>query len=181
MRQSTIKIVLFALALVFAVSCYKDLSTEASITLSDIEITSELERLDVYYGETLKFTPEVKIKGRKSSDIEYKWEMTIRPQDDNFEIDLGSDKSLEYFVGNSPSSNPYIIRLTVTDKVTGVSRQLKRSVYNDNKTRLLRGPLYQKLGKDPTISFCYSNDPEKELSDEQIITNWSKRQQNVDA
>ena len=70
---------------------------------------------------------------------------------------------------------------TVTDKVTGASRQLKRSVYNDNKTRLLRGPLYQKLGKDPTISFCYSNDPEKELSDEQIITNWSKRQQTVDA
>ena len=69
---------------------------------------------------------------------------------------------------------------TVTDKGTGASRQLKRSVYNDNKTRLLRGPLYQKLGKDPTISFCYSNDPEKELSDEQIITNWSKRQQTVD-
>ena len=68
---------------------------------------------------------------------------------------------------------------TVTDKVTGASRQLKRSVYNDNKTRLLRGPLYQKLGKDPTISFCYSNDPEKELSDEQIITNWSKRQQTI--
>lgn len=129
MRQSTIKIVLFALALVFAVSCYKDLSTEASITLSDIEITSELERLDVYYGETLKFTPEVKIKGRKSSDIEYKWEMTIRPQDDNFEIDLGSDKSLEYFVGNSPSSNPYIIRLTVTDKVTGLVRSKSWDTY----------------------------------------------------
>lgn len=65
--------------------------------------------------------------------------------------------------------NPVII-----DKVTGVRRQLKRSAYNDNKTRLLRGPLYKKLGKDPTISFCYSDDPEKDYSDEVIIDNWIK-------
>ena len=64
---------------------------------------------------------------------------------------------------------------TVTDKTTGASRKLRRSTYNDNKTRLLRGPLYRKLGKDPGLSFCYSNDPEKELSDEQIISNWTKR------
>lgn len=65
--------------------------------------------------------------------------------------------------------NPVVI-----DKVTGVRRQLKRSAYNDNKTRLLRGPLYKKLGKDPTISFCYSDDPEKDYSDEVIIDNWIK-------
>ena len=65
--------------------------------------------------------------------------------------------------------NPVVI-----DKVTGVRRQLKRSVYNDNKTRLLRGPLYKKLGKDPTISFCYSDDPEKDYRDEVIIDNWIK-------
>ena len=64
---------------------------------------------------------------------------------------------------------------TVTDKITGAIRQLKRSAYSDNKTRLIRGPLYHKLGKDQTISFCYSDDPEKELSDEQIISNWTKR------
>ena len=68
---------------------------------------------------------------------------------------------------------------SIPDAATGTCRQLKRSIYNDNKTRLLRGSLYQKLGKDPTISFCYSEDPEKELADERIIANWSKKQQPV--
>ena len=129
MKQHTIRIALFALASAIVMSCYKDLSTEATRELPDIEIVSMVDRLDVYYGEVLKFTPEVKIKGRKASDIEYKWEMTIIPQDDNFEIDLGSEKSLEYMVGNSPSSNPYIIRLTVTDKVTGLVRYKSWNTY----------------------------------------------------
>lgn len=63
---------------------------------------------------------------------------------------------------------------TMLDTATGASRQLKRSAYNDNKTRLLRGPLYKKLGKDPTISFCYCDDPEKDYPDEVIIENWIK-------
>lgn len=63
---------------------------------------------------------------------------------------------------------------TMLDQVTGVRRQLTRSAYNDNKTRLLRGPLYKKLGKDKTISFCYCDDPGKDYSDEVIIENWIK-------
>lgn len=63
---------------------------------------------------------------------------------------------------------------TILDQVTGVRRQLTRSAYNDNKTRLLRGPLYKKLGKDKTLSFCYCDDPEKDYSDEVIIENWIK-------
>ena len=78
-------------------------------------------------------------------------------------------------IGRKDAEKVYCYAVTVTDKVTGASRQLKRSAYNDNKTMLLRGPLYHKLGKDQTINFCYSDDPEKELSDEQIISNWTKR------
>lgn len=63
---------------------------------------------------------------------------------------------------------------TILDQLTGVRRQLTRSAYNDNKTRLLRGPLYKKLGKDKTLSFCYCDDPEKDYSDEVIIENWIK-------
>lgn len=63
---------------------------------------------------------------------------------------------------------------TVIDKTTGIRRQSMRSAYNDNKTRLLRGPLYRKLGKDQTISFCYCDDPEKDYPDEVIIENWIK-------
>lgn len=129
MRNMTIRFTMFALATILFASCYKDLSTEATHELSEIEISSDVERLDIYYGETLVFTPEVKIKGRKASEIQYQWEMTIRPQGDDFELDLGTDKTLEYFVGNSPSSNPYIIRLTVTDKVTGLVRAKSWDAY----------------------------------------------------
>lgn len=122
MKPGIIRWALFVSALFLAMSCYKDLSTEATQSLPDIEITSELERLDVFYGETLTFTPEVKIKGRKQSDIEYKWEMTITPLDDDFVLELGTEKSLSYFVANTPSSTPYVIRLTVTDKETGLYR-----------------------------------------------------------
>lgn len=113
---------MFVPVVMLAVSCYKDLSTEATISLPDIEITSEEERLDIFYGETITFTPEVKIKGRKQSSIEYKWEMTITPQDDEFLLELGTEKTLTYFVANTPSSSPYVIRLTVLDKETGLSR-----------------------------------------------------------
>lgn len=51
----------------------------------------------------------------------------------------------------------------------------QRSIFNDNKTRLLRPELYQKLYRDNTLSFCYSDDPQDEKSDEDIITNWTKR------
>lgn len=62
----------------------------------------------------------------------------------------------------------------VVDNNTGNYRQQKRSPYNDNKTRLLRVSLYEKLGKDQTISFCYCDDPERDYPDEIIIENWTK-------
>ena len=122
MRNIIARLLLSGLFVALTLSCYKDLSTEATQSLPDIEITSEFERLDVFYGETLTFTPEVRIKGRKASSIEYKWDMTLRPNDDEYALEIGNEKTLSYFVGNTPSSSPYIIRLTVTDKETGLVR-----------------------------------------------------------
>ena len=68
--------------------------------------------------------------------------------------------------------NPVLI-----DKETNKHRQLKRSAYNDRKTQILRNSLYQKLGKDDTISFCYSDDPEMDYPDEVIIANWLKKKE----
>lgn len=67
------------------------------------------------------------------------------------------------------------------DKETNEYRQLKRSAYNDRKTRILRNSLYQKLGKDDTISFCYSNDPAMDYPDEVIIDNWLKKKEKEQA
>lgn len=122
MKLGVLRTALLMPVFMLAVSCYKDLSTEATHTLPDIEIISDMERFDIFYRETFTYTPEVKIKGRKQSSIEYKWEMTIQPQDDEFLLELGTEKTLTYYVANNPSSAPYVIRLTVIDKETGLSR-----------------------------------------------------------
>lgn len=52
----------------------------------------------------------------------------------------------------------------------------QRSPYNDNKTRLLRPELYDRLRSDTNISFCYSMNSLDKNSDETILTNWAKNQ-----
>jgi hypothetical protein len=63
------------------------------------------------------------------------------------------------------------------DKETNEPRQLKRSTDNDRKTQFLRAALYEKLGKDDTLSFCYSNDPKMDYPDEVILDNWLKNKE----
>ena len=63
------------------------------------------------------------------------------------------------------------------DKQTNEPRQLKRSAYNDRKTQILRPSLYERLGIDDTLSFCYSGDPKMDYPDEVIIDNWLKNKE----
>ena len=49
---------------------------------------------------------------------------------------------------------------------------IKRSDFNDNKTRILRPDLYAVLGSERSISFRYSMNPEKEETDEAIFARW---------
>lgn len=66
--------------------------------------------------------------------------------------------------------NPVII-----DPKTGETKQSKRTPENDRKTRILRRTLYERLGKDDSISFCYSDDPAMSRTDEEILANWTSR------
>ena len=50
----------------------------------------------------------------------------------------------------------------------------KRSDFNSDKTKLLRPILYRKFENDPSISFCYSDDPLKKNDDKTILCNFSK-------
>lgn len=54
----------------------------------------------------------------------------------------------------------------------------RRSIYNDNITRIRRPNLYKKIGGDNTLSFCYSIDPNDEKSDIEIIENWTRNNLN---
>ncbi|PET37928.1 hypothetical protein CN520_24485 [Bacillus cereus] len=49
----------------------------------------------------------------------------------------------------------------------------ERSPFNDNKTRILRPELYEKLKSEKNFSFCYSKDPNDEKTNEEIINNWT--------
>ncbi|KGM94333.1 hypothetical protein FDC62_06070 [Clostridium botulinum] len=75
----------------------------------------------------------------------------------------------------SDSENPnkiycYMVRRN-SNKADGTPGQ--RSPYNDNVTRIRRPALYEKLHKDTSLSFCYSEDSTLEKSDEEIIKNWA--------
>ena len=50
----------------------------------------------------------------------------------------------------------------------------RRSPYNDNKTRILRPILYERLRNETNLSFCYSENPDEGKSDEIIIYNWTR-------
>lgn len=58
------------------------------------------------------------------------------------------------------------------------NHQYVRSIYNDNKTRLLRPALYEEYKDDNTISFCYIDDREQEKTDREIKFNFAKNQKN---
>lgn len=50
----------------------------------------------------------------------------------------------------------------------------KRSPYNDNKARILRPTLYEKLKTEIHVSFNFSTDPNKHEEDGTILFNWSQ-------
>lgn len=50
----------------------------------------------------------------------------------------------------------------------------KRSEFNSDKTKLLRGELFKWFKDDESISFCYSKESEKENNDATILKNFSK-------
>lgn len=129
MKKLNIYIIFVFLTLGVLSSCYKDLSTKATISLPDIEISSQEENLNLYYGETFVFTPEVTVEGRNEDELTYKWEMTLTPRNSDFGLEIGNEKTLTYFVGNTPSSTPYFIKLTVTDTKTTLYRSMVWNAY----------------------------------------------------
>lgn len=50
----------------------------------------------------------------------------------------------------------------------------KRSDFNSDKTKLLRPGLFREFENEPSVSFCYSDDPLKENDDSVILYNFSK-------
>lgn len=50
----------------------------------------------------------------------------------------------------------------------------KRSEFNSDKTKILYPELFKKFENDPSVSFCYSDDPLKEKDKATLLSNFSK-------
>ena len=50
-----------------------------------------------------------------------------------------------------------------------------RTPENDNKARTLVHTLYEKLGKDKTISFCFTEDCQKQKTEMEILANFIEK------
>ena len=113
--------IITAMAIVLMLSsCYKDLSTEATIELADIVISGLPDRLDVLFGEDISLKAKVWEDGRDDSAFSYLWEIDFLPDRSGYErLEIGTETTLEYKVGNSPSTVPYNLSFTVTDNVDG--------------------------------------------------------------
>lgn len=80
--------------------------------------------------------------------------------------------AMVYSLSKSDSEDPNKIYCT------GVKRNpegRKRSVFNSDKTKLLRPKVYTKFADDQSISFCYSDDKTKEKTDKEILENFSNK------
>lgn len=120
-----------AAVLLSAMSCYKDLSTEATVTLPEIVISSEYDVINISYGEELVLEPEVTLGGQALDGLEYQWLIALKPNNPPT-LEIGDAHKLSYIVGNTPSSIPYCLLLKVNDPVTGVALAKTWDIYVGN-------------------------------------------------
>ncbi|GEM_PF-1031854 len=128
------KLVYIFAVLLLTAACYQDKSTVATFEYPDILIKTSVtaDTLFCFYGETVSFSAEATQEGVSEEQLEYFWEMDMRPGSSKDRLELGSEKSIEYRILNSPSTSPYYLTLTVTNLETGFSRYRIWPVYVSN-------------------------------------------------
>ena len=100
-------------------SCYEDLSTEADTTIPEITISYPEESISIFFGDTLRMSPDIYQRQRSAGDFDYMWEIDLTTSHGTKAI-IGEGPSLEFPVNNSPSIEPYTLMLEVTDRQTGL-------------------------------------------------------------
>ena len=80
-------LILFSLCLALA-GCYKDLSTEASMTIPDIRIEGVDSTLNIVWGQEIKMTATVTQEGRSEEDFTYLWEIDLYPGNENDRMEI---------------------------------------------------------------------------------------------
>lgn len=154
--------------LLAAAGCYKDLSTEATMTLPDLVILGLEPQLDVVYGQEISVSVQAYMGEKKGSDFEYLWEVDVNAGRTDNRAEIGTEPSLNYKVANTPSSTPYALTVRVTDPETGLSGM--RTCFLHVSTSLGEGLLVAYTLGDgetseidivatPAITYGYEGDP----------------------
>ena len=102
------------------VSCYKDYSTEADHEIPDIVITGVDSVMHVVYGDEIRIEAQVSQEGRTLDDFLLEWSIDLSANRLSDRIEMGEGLVFSYKVAHRPSDIPYVIRLDVTDKLTGL-------------------------------------------------------------
>ena len=113
------RILAYLLILTAAVSCYKDLSTEAGEPLPDLVVSGLEPELNVVFGQTINVGVTARITGRNASDFDYLWEIDLMADSPKDRVELGREPELEYRVTNTPNNTPYCLTVTVTERQSG--------------------------------------------------------------
>lgn len=83
--------------------------------------------------------------------------------------------------GRSEGNNPNAVYLFDVRRngLKENSERKKRTIENSNKTETLRKYIYDKYKDDDHLSFCYSDSPERELEDDEIIKRFASNSQTI--
>lgn len=129
------KVIYIFAVLVLAVSCYKDLSTQATTVIPDILISVDgvtSDTLTFAYGETIAFDPVVSQEGYSDDVFSYSWTIDLSANDNKSRVEISDEKAIEYKIANLPSNEPYFLELTVTNNETGFVQHKYWTLYITN-------------------------------------------------
>ena len=90
------------------------------------------------------------------------------------DISRTEENAMVYSLSRSDAEDPNKIYCT---HVKRNPNNGERSLFNSDKTKLLRPLLYDKLQNERHISFCYSVDKDRERTDSEILKHFAKNEQ----
>lgn len=164
LKNNNLYRVLFILSLLVLSSCYKDHSNTDLAPINKIEVTDTkaASQFVVFQGDSLKLKPTLsQALNNNLSQLEFTWIVynnngavsLAAPR-----VEISKDYELKYLVKGDPFilGEPYIVRLGVKDKTTGVTSYLNYSVLIGNKYGTGWLVLEDKAGKGD-LSFVFTD------------------------
>lgn len=116
-------------------SCYRDLSTEADDPIPTISIRvdgAEGDTITIAYGDTLNLTAVIRQQGYSSADLAISWTFDLQPNYTSSRYEIGDEAALSFEVMALPSTTPYYLALTVTNKQNSYVQMKYWPVYVTN-------------------------------------------------